>query len=138
MFARIHERMGRAYERVLGAPGAPGFCAPYIEPPADVYETADEVVVVIEVAGLEQDAIDVTVDGPTLVFRGERRPLKGRPNRVYSQMEIGHGEFQREFSLPANVTPDGARAVYRDGILEIALPKVAPIVRRHLRLFLDQ
>lgn len=137
MFAHIRERMGRAYERVIGTPGAPGFCPPYLEPPADVYETKDEVVVVIEIAGMLQDAIELEVDGSTLTFRGERRPLKGRPRRVYSQMEISHGVFQREFALPATVTPEGARAVYRDGILEITLPKAAPIVRRHLRLLLE-
>jgi HSP20 family protein len=138
MFAHIHERMERVYSRVLGAPGAPGFCPPYTEPPVDVYETNDEVVVVIEVAGLKENEIELEVDGAALTFRGERAPLKGRPKRVYSQMEIGHGHFQREVALPAPVSPEGARAVYKNGILEIALPKTDPIVRRHLRLLLDR
>lgn len=138
IFAHIHERMGRAYERVLGTPGAPGFCSPYMEPPTDVYETNDEVIVLIEIAGAVAETLEIEVDGSSLVFRGERRPLKGRPKRVYSQMEISHGVFQRELSLPATVTPDGAKAVYTDGILEISLPKAKPTTRRRLWLLTQQ
>jgi len=123
-FERIRERMEQAWRQVLGPPGAPRFCAPVIEPAVDVYETAREVVVVAEMAGISEGEVEITVHGRTLVVGGERKPNAGRPGRLYSQMEICHGPFRRELLLPAEVNPAGARVEYSRGMLEIVLPKV--------------
>src|SRR3990172_4893956 len=106
-FDRIRERMEQAWRQVIGPPGAPRFCAPVIEPSVDVYETEDEVVVVVEIAGIADEEVAVEVDGRTLNVWGERRPSGRQPRRLYSQMEICHGPFQRELLLPAEVSPDG-------------------------------
>ncbi len=133
-FEHIRERMEQAYQRVIGAPGRPGFCEPFMEPPVDVYETDSEVVVVVEMAGIGDEEVGLEAEGNTLVISGQRKPLHGRPQRVYSQMEISHGPFRRELFLPAEVDPDGAHAAYKDGILEISLPKASPAVTRQLRI----
>lgn len=133
-FEHIHERMDQAYRRLTGSPGSPGFSQPFIEPPVDVYETVDEVVVLIEMAAIVPDEVELEVEGRALVLRGERKPLRGRPGRVYSQMEIGDGCFRRELVLPAEVDAGSASAVYQDGILELSLPKSSPSPSRQLRI----
>ena len=133
-FERIRERMQEAWRQVIGPPGAPRFCAPVIEPSVDVYETDGEVVVVMEMAGIKGEEVEVEVDGKTLIVRGERRPAGGRPQRLYSQMEICQGPFQRELFLPAEVNPDEARASYSGGMLEIVLPKVGQTLSRRVRI----
>jgi len=133
-FEHIRERMEQAYRQVLGGPGRPGFCAPYMEPAADVYETDSEVIVLVEIAGISGEEIEMEIEGRTLVIRGARRPLPGRPRRVYSQMEIAHGAFQRELLLPAEVNAEAAVATYRHGILEVVLPKAGPSHNRQLRI----
>ena len=133
-FERIRERMEQAWRQVIGPPGAPRFCPPLIEPTVDVYETDDEVVVVVEMAGIPDEEVEVEVDGKTLILRGERRPPGGRPRRLYSQMEICHGPFQRELFLPAEVSPDEAQSTYRAGMLEIVLPKVGRKLSRQVRI----
>jgi len=133
-FERIRERMEQAWQQVIGPPGAPRFCAPVIEPSVDVYETEDEVVVVMELAGIAGEEVAVDVDGRALILWGERRASSGRPDRLYSQMEICHGPFQRDIVLPAEVSPDGARASYEAGMLEIVLPKVGRELRRQVRI----
>jgi len=133
-FERIRERMEQAWRQVIGPPGALRFCAPVIEPSVDVYETEDEVVVVVEIAGIADEEVAVDVDGRALILWGERRPSGGRPGRLYSQMEICHGPFQRDILLPAEVSPDGARASYEAGMLEIVLPKVGRELRRQVRI----
>ena len=133
----INERMERAYQRLLGTPpggGASNFCAPYMEPPVDVYQTDDEVVILMEIAGIEGEEIELRVEGSTLVIKGERREQPAPRNRSYSQMEITHGMFQREILLPAPVDPDGSRAVYKDGMLQITLPRTAVVVGTQLRI----
>jgi len=133
-FERISERMERAWRQVLGPPGSPRFCLPVIEPAVDVYETERGVVVVVEIAGISEGDVEITVDGRTLVVSGERKPSAGRPGRLYSQMEICHGPFRRELLLPAEVNPDGARVEYSRGMLEIVLPKVRRRTARPVRI----
>ncbi len=130
----IQERMSRAYERVFGSPANPGFGRPYMEPPVDIYHTDTEVVVLMEIAGIPEEEIELEVEGRSMVVRGRRKPLSGRPNRVYSQMEITHGAFQRDLLLPSEVNAEAAKAVYKDGILEITLPITKPHGGRHLTI----
>ncbi len=133
-FEHIRERMEKAYRQVLGGPGNPGFCAPYMEPAADVYETPEEVIVLIEIAAISGEEIDLELEGRNLLIQGQRRPLRGKPQRSYSQMEIAHGAFRRELLLPSEVDAEKAVAAYRDGILEVVLPKAGPHENRHLRI----
>ncbi len=133
-FERIRERMEQAWRQVIGPPGAPRFCAPVIEPSVDVYETETEVIVVVEIAGIGDQEVEMSVEGKTLLIRGERVPGPGRPGRRYYQMEICHGPFQRELMLPSDVDPDGARATYEQGLLEIVLPKVESRVSHGVKI----
>ena len=133
-FQLIRQRMEQAWRQVIGSPGAPGFCGPIIEPSVDVYETDDEVVVVVEIAGISGEEVAIEVDGRTLIVWGERRPSSGRPRRLYSQMEVCHGLFRRDLLLPAEVSPDGARSTYDAGMLEIVLPKAGRGLSRQIRI----
>jgi len=130
----IQERMSRAYQRVFGSPGSPGFGRPFMEPPVDIYHTDKEVVVLMEIAGIPEEEIELEVEGHSMIVRGRRKPIAARPNRVYSQMEITHGAFQRELHLPSEVNAEAAKAVYKDGILEITLPVTKPHSGRHLTI----
>jgi HSP20 family protein len=94
------------------------------EPAIDVYETETEVVVLVELAGIKQDEIEVVVDGNTLVIRGERKEDALRSKKTYYQMEIQRGPFERGILLPSTVNPDRAKASYEDGLLQIVLPKL--------------
>ena len=134
-FERIRERMEQAWQQVLGPPGAPHFRPALIEPPTDVYETDECVIVVSEMAGISEEEVEITVDGRVLILSGERKPAGGQQGRLYSQMEIGHGPFRRELLLPAEVDADEAKAVYSQGMLQIELPKVSRRAsRRHLKI----
>ena len=69
-----------------------------------------------------------------MVARDRRKPIGGRPARVYSQMEIPHGVFQRDLLLPSQVNAEAAKAVYKGGILEITLPVTKPHSGSHLTI----
>src|SRR2546426_8371653 len=133
-FEHIRERMEQAYQQVIGVPGRPHFRVPIMEPSVDVYETDNEVVVIVEMPGIAREEVSLEVSGTMLTLKGERRPITGRPRRVYSQMEICDGPFQREVLLPAAVDPEKVYTVYRDGMLEIALPKASPAPSQQLKI----
>ena len=94
------------------------------QPAIDVYETDNDVVVLIELAGVEQDEIEVIVNNNILTIRGERRDKKRGIKRTYSQMEILWGSLQREIPLHANVNTNQIKAFYENGFLEVILPKL--------------
>jgi HSP20 family protein len=92
-------------------------------PAADVYETGDSFVVLMELPGIDEDDVEVAVDGDRLVVKGERRPrLQARPDRFH-RMERSHGPFARTFALTQPVDPDDVSAQFRDGLLRIELTK---------------
>jgi HSP20 family protein len=132
---RIQEHLDRARRTLMGgSPGSPNFCAPYMEPPVDVYQTETHVVVLVEIAGIPEEEIDIEVEGRNMLIRGERKALSGPALRAYHRMEIAHGVFQCDILLPTEVNPEELSAVYKDGILEIALPKSEARVGRQLRI----
>ncbi len=107
-------------------------------PPADVYETAEEVVVRVEVPGLHIEDITLTVHNETLVVRGVRREPPEQQKVVYHQLEVHYGFFERVIPLPRYIRHQDAEAVYQDGFIVIKFPKCQEVVELteiiHLRL----
>lgn len=95
-------------------------------PLADVHETPEGFVVHVELPGLEQDDVEVQVDGDELVLRGERR-MKGpaRPESFH-RIERSYGFFSRSFKFPEDVDPARVTAQFKDGLLRLDLPKARP------------
>lgn len=91
-------------------------------PPADVYETEENLVVKIEVAGMREEDFEVSVEEQVLIIRGSRPDTNER--RAYHQMEIRFGKFEISFGLPTGVDLDNAGAEYKDGFLTIVFPKI--------------
>jgi len=92
-------------------------------PPADCFrdEEARELKVVVELAGVEPESVEILVDARALRITGER-PRPAGQGRVYQQMEIEYGPFERAVPLADDVDVAKATAVYERGILSIALP----------------
>ena len=91
------------------------------QPPMDVYESDDGVVVQIEVAGMRKEDFSISLTGRTLVVTGRR--VDAVPQRMYYQMEIRFGDFRAEVYLPWSVEPEVVEADYEDGFLKVILPK---------------
>jgi len=92
-------------------------------PPIDVYETRDDLVVSVELPGLQERDIHLAMTGDLLTLRGRRGPTAGPPQERYHRIERWSGPFERHIRLPIPVQTDRIRATYRDGVLEIRLPK---------------
>jgi HSP20 family protein len=90
-------------------------------PPADVYETAQAIIVRVEIAGMRVEDFNIALDGRSLVIRGLRSDLNER--RAFHQMEIRFGEFSIEIELPVSVNENEVQAFYANGFLRLVLPK---------------
>jgi HSP20 family protein len=93
-------------------------------PPTDIYETEENLVIKVEVAGMRDDDFEVAVEKNLLMISGNRSDLIER--RAYHQMEIMSGKFEIAIQLPVNVDIETASAEYKDGFLTITFPKVQP------------
>jgi HSP20 family protein len=102
-------------------------------PGIDVYETESEVVAVCDLPGLEKkDDVQIDVDGRMLTISGTiQRTYETEKDRMHRQERFA-GRFQRSVSLPANVNADGVRATYKNGVLEIRMPKLKAEGRRRI------
>src|ERR1051326_2146662 len=103
---------------------------PVWTPAMDMYETEDALVIVLDLAGVDADRTEVHAEPHLLVVRGVRRERRSRSRpdeqRSYHALEIPYGRFERSVRLPPGLDPAEARASYRDGLLEITLPKRTP------------
>lgn len=103
-----------------------GFVAsPKWKPPTDVYETATEIVVHMDVAGVRPEDFTVEYAEGVLTIAGER-PARGEGKRHYHAMEVQIGPFERRLRLPVPVDPTSLRATYDQGFLEVLLTKLPP------------
>jgi HSP20 family protein len=94
----------------------------HFNPPTDVIELNDRLVVRVEVAGMRPDSFTVALMNHHLVISGTReRPLI--EGAAYHQVEIGYGDFRVQVLLPWLVEADQVNATYRDGFLEVELPR---------------
>ena len=94
------------------------------KPAVDVYETANEIVVLVDLAGVNKEEIEVTFDGDSLRIVGTRRDMTSTPKVRLHQMEIDFGNFERSVVIPAQVDKDNISAIYRRGFLQITLTKL--------------
>ena len=94
-------------------------------PALDVEETDTSIVVRTELPGMKKEEIKVSGTGDSLCISGERRFDEGEKKKNYRRIERAYGKFQRCVSLPGDVDWDKCKAVYRDGVLELTLPKAA-------------
>ncbi len=93
-------------------------------PRCDVSESEGEFIVVFDLAGVSAESVSIEVEGHTLLLRGVRKEPGGASGRRFYMMEINYGIFEREIPLPAQVETDGATARFKDGFLEVRLPKL--------------
>ena len=103
-------------------------------PPTDVFECENAIVIKVEVSGLRADEAEVIVQKNLLVIRGVREDCSPHCKRAVHQMEIRYGRFERRVLIEVPFDRDGITYQYRDGFLEVVVPKKAPPEPRKVRL----
>ena len=94
-------------------------------PAMDVEETDSSIIVRTELPGMKRDDIKVSGSRDSLCISGERRFDEEEKKKNYRRVERAYGKFKRCVSLPSDIDWDECSAVYRDGVLELTLPKAA-------------
>ena len=93
-------------------------------PPVDIHERQDHLVIRVEVPGVHKEDMDVRIENGVLTLHGERKEEKEIKEENAHLMERVYGRFTRSFSLPTTVDAARVTATYKDGVLEVTVPKV--------------
>jgi len=93
-------------------------------PPVDIFEKDGSLVIRAELPGVEKKDIDVRIENGVLTLHGERKRETTIDEENAYRMERVYGTFTRSFSLPTTVDPSKINAVFKDGILELSVPKL--------------
>ena len=93
-------------------------------PAVDIFETNEAIVLKAELPGITAQDISVEVKDNTLTLKGEKKFEKEVKEENYHRVERSYGSFQRAFTLPGTILQEKVKAEFKDGILEITLPKV--------------
>ncbi len=93
------------------------------QPPVDIFEDAESLVIKAELPGIDQKDIDVRIEDNTLTLRGERKHDQEVRKENYHRVERYYGSFQRSFSLPATIDQEKVKASCDRGVLTVILPK---------------
>ena len=92
-------------------------------PALDVYDQRDDLIVKAEIPGLSKEEIDISLEGNTLTIKGEKRKEEEVKEEDYYRSERAYGAFSRSIELPVAVQTDKVNASFKNGVLEIRLPK---------------
>jgi HSP20 family protein len=100
--------------------------------PVDVEERPDRYTLHLELPGLKLEDIKITIEDNTLSIRGEKTRTEEQKNATYHRLERVYGTFERSFSLTHAVKSDKIEATYRDGVLEVSVPKAEEAKAREI------
>jgi HSP20 family protein len=124
-FGSLQERINKMFDDTIRSAGtvdeelATGTWSPAV----DIHETDDSFVLSADLPGLKKDDIQINVEDNALTIKGEKKFEEKVPRDKYIRVERSYGTFVRSFSLPQNVDSTKIKATFKDGVLDLTLPK---------------
>ena len=134
-FSTLQDRMNRLFRESYNDAGRDeSLTTSSFAPAVDVYEDEHNVMLKIEVPGIDEKDIDVRVENNTLTVHGERKFEKEEKEENYHRVERQYGSFSRTFTLPNTVDTESVSADYEKGVLKIKLAKKAEAKPKQIKI----
>lgn len=132
-FGDVQSEMNRLFDHWAGRQAGTG--ERMWLPAVDVHETKDEFVLTLDMPGVTEKDINLSINGELLTIKGERRfEREGGEGNTYHRLERLYGKFERSVQLPTMVQTDKVKATYRDGVLTVTLPKAEEVKPREIKI----
>src|SRR5256885_15748837 len=135
-FRDIQGEMNRLFDSFFGRPlaTATGTESRVWMPVVDMYETKDDLILRFELPGVSEKDVSLSITDDVLTVKGERSfDQESKDDHAY-HVERAYGKFERSVELPVPVQVDRAKATYRDGVLEVRLPKAAEAKPKEIKI----
>lgn len=127
-FSNLERHLGRVLKD-MSAPRMLPLHTAMKPPPTDVYETATEIIIFMELPGMDPQSISVVADQTTVSISGGRLAPAFADTTSIHQLEIEHGDFRRIIPLPTAIDVSATRSTCKNGFLKVVLPKHQSISR---------
>jgi HSP20 family protein len=135
---RIQSRINELFEDALGRTRAQQSAAAGVwYPPVDILESKDSYLIRAELPGMRNEDLKTEVNEGILTLSGERKLEEPASGVEYHRVERVTGKFSRSFHVPQTVNPEGIKATYKDGILEVQVPKADEAKPRQIAISLN-
>jgi HSP20 family protein len=108
-----------------------------VVPSVDIVKEGDDIVVKAELPGIKKEDIDVSLTKDTITISGEKKKEEKIEKKDYYSLERSYGSFKRSFSLPAEVQTEKASAKFKDGVLEIRIPKTEEAKKKEKKVVIE-
>jgi len=105
-----------------------------LSPDVDIFEDGNDIVVKAEIPGMKKENIEVNLTDDMITVSGEKKNEEKVEKKDYYRIERSYGSFTRSFRLPKDVQTDKARATFKDGVLEIRVPKTAEAISKEKKI----
>jgi HSP20 family protein len=102
------------------------------KPPVDIMEKDGNLILRVEVPGVDEKGIDLKLEGRVLTIKGERKPESDANGFTYHQVESYYGTFTRSFTLPDSADSNHIKAGYKNGVLTITIPQKPEVKARSI------
>ena len=119
-------RLQKDIDRLFGAPQTTATDSGAWLPPVDIHEEENQFVLNVDLPGVDPKAVEITSDKGVLTIRGQRQESRREAGGV-RRVERISGEFLRRFSLPESADVQNIKAKATNGVLEVAIPKLAQV-----------
>ena len=128
----IQNEVNRLFDNFFGRPASTA--GRTWVPPVDMHATKDDLVLTLELPGVSEKDVNVSISGDLLTVKGERRYEHQVKEQELLHVERTYGKFERLIQLPMAVQADRVKATYRDGVLEIKLPKAEEVKSKEIKI----
>ena len=128
---QLHREIDRLFDDAFRGFGFPALAMPrwpaewpgMLKPAVDIQETDKQYRIALEVPGVEENDIQITLDNDVLVVRGEKRQEQEKKDGGFHRIERSYGSFQRALNLPGDANQDTIKADFKNGVLTITMDK---------------
>jgi HSP20 family protein len=132
--ADIQGEMNRLFDALSARPAASERGGRTWLPFVDIVETKDDLVLKFDLPGIREKDVQLSITGDLLTVRGERAFEADAKEQTYHHVERVYGKFERAIQLPMPVQADKVKATYREGVLEVTLPKTEEVKPKQIRI----
>jgi HSP20 family protein len=134
-FSTLQDRINRVFRESYRPEGQDeSLTASSFAPAVDVYEDEHSVTLKIEVPGIDEKDINISLENNVLTVHGERKIEKEEKEENYRRVERQYGSFTRTFTLPTTVDGEKVSANYDKGVLKVSLPKKAEAKPKQIKV----
>jgi HSP20 family protein len=139
-FSALQDRMNRILRESYSSPegSEEALTTGNFAPPVDVYEDAHNITLKIEVPGIDEKDIDVSIENNTLTVSGKRTFEKDEKEENFQRVERMYGSFTRSFTLPNTVDTEQISAHYDKGVLKVRLAKKAEAKPKQIKVNVEK